>query len=220
MCSRVAVPRVLACLLCCVCGWASEWVSRCVIPVHWTTVQRVCLFSVIICCCCFFFVCFGDKNLVIDTKTTNPKQIKINKRHKKKHNPPSPTVIILLDPRRFHQPLSPSPPPSLLSPSPPLPRNIWISQFADESFNDTESCLKTLNAALNETMNQEALSFTLTQINHLASNLNKKNFEQNSRQIDSVIWTFLFLLWFLLFRFPFFKWNSFAFFAHLDDLFL
>lgn len=57
---------------------------------------------------------------------------------------------------------------------------------ADESFNNTESCLKTLNAALNETMNQEALSFTLTQINHLVSNLNKKNFEQNSRQIVSV----------------------------------
>lgn len=37
-----------------------------------------------------------------------------------------------------------------------------------------------------ETMNQEALSFTLTQINHLVSNLNKKNFEPNSRQIEAV----------------------------------
>lgn len=63
---------------------------------------------------------------------------------------------------------------------------------ADESFTNTESCLKTLNAVLNETMNQEALSFTLTQINQLVSNLNKKNFEQHSRQIVAVIISFLF----------------------------
>lgn len=57
---------------------------------------------------------------------------------------------------------------------------------ADESFNNTELFLKNLNAVSNETMNQEALSFSLTQIDKLVSNLKKKNFEHNSRQIEAV----------------------------------
>ncbi|XP_031617580.1 CCR4-NOT transcription complex subunit 1-like [Contarinia nasturtii] len=36
-------------------------------------------------------------------------------------------------------------------------------------------------------MNQEALSFSLTQINYLVSTLKKKNFDQNSRQIESLV---------------------------------
>lgn len=35
-------------------------------------------------------------------------------------------------------------------------------------------------------MNQESLSFTLTQISYLVSNLNKKNFVQSKQQISQV----------------------------------
>lgn len=35
-------------------------------------------------------------------------------------------------------------------------------------------------------MNQDSLSFTLTQISYLVSNLNKKNFTQNTKQISLV----------------------------------
>lgn len=74
----------------------------------------------------------------------------------------------------------------------PLPYRVnrdQISSFlyiySSEHLQNVER-LTTLDVVLNGTMNQEALSFTLTQITHLLSNLNKKNYTQNSRQLASV----------------------------------
>lgn len=77
-------------------------------------------------------------------------------------------------------------------PDPFLPQDIlnsirrWELQRHRVVFEDSQCRFKC------ETMNQEALSFTLTQINHLVSSLNKKNFEQNSRQIEAVNFHFHF----------------------------
>lgn len=46
--------------------------------------------------------------------------------------------------------------------------------------------MEALDYALGETMNQESLSFALSQIHKIVSSLSKKNLSQSSRQIGEV----------------------------------
>lgn len=112
-----------ACLLIVLRVRLGEWVSESVCHSCAVNDRAACvsLFSVIICCCCcFFFVCVLVIKISVDWYENNESKANWKNKqtaHKKEARSTLPrTRNIPLDPRRFHQQLSPSP--SLLSPSP------------------------------------------------------------------------------------------------------